>query len=224
MPLLPPGIERPGSTEEISLPCLLAVEGIDPFGFFLSLLKSMGLSGTIEVRNFGGNGDLAARLKALASMSSFQRVRSLGIVRDAETNAAGAFAAVQGALRRAQLPVPRSQAAVAEGPPRVTVFILPDRETPGMIETLCLRAVAGDPVMRCVDEFLTCSRQAGAPLGNETKARFHAFLASRDKPGQPLRHAVAKSYFPLEDAAFQPLREFLQSLKDYQTIEDALVP
>ncbi len=124
-------------------------------------------------------------------------VESIGIVRDAESNPRGAFQSACSALRNAQLPVPPKPRAAAAGSPQVNVLILPDPATPGMLETLCLQAVAQDPVMPCVEEFFRCADQRGVSSpGNPWKARAHAFLSSRPKPdlliGRQRRQAAGR--------------------------------
>jgi hypothetical protein len=45
---------QPGSRTPIRYSTVLVVEGRDLFGFFLPLLKELGLQNQIEVRNGGG--------------------------------------------------------------------------------------------------------------------------------------------------------------------------
>ena len=81
-----------------------------------------------------------------------------------------------------------------------------------MLETLCLAAVTGDPVMPCVETYLECVQQyAAAPPRNLAKAKVQAFLASRDRPGQ-LREAARRGYWPWDDPTFAPMKQFLQAL------------
>ena len=82
-----------------------------------------------------------------------ETVRSLGIVRDAETSAGGAFQSVQSALRNAELPVPDSLAERTDTSPAVTVLILPGDNRQGMLETLLCESFADDPVEDCIDDF-----------------------------------------------------------------------
>ncbi len=128
----------------------------------------------IQIQDFGGIGDLRHFLRALTGTAAFQQntVTSLGIVRDAEDNAADAFRRVQRDLTAARLPVPSVPNQPAGKNPRVSVFILPDNKEPGMLETLCLAAVADDPVMPCIETYLKCVQQhAAAPPQNLPKAK-----------------------------------------------------
>jgi hypothetical protein len=102
---------------------------------------------------------------------------------------------------------------MAPGTPNVCVFILPDCTRPGMLETLCMAAVADDPAIGCVEQFLECvQQQVTAPPSNVDKARLHAFLASRSRPDLRLGEAAEKGHWPWESPALEPLMRFLKEL------------
>ena len=61
----------------------LLVEGKDPLHFFAAFAKHLTLTG-IQMQNFGGVNDLAAFLEAFSTAPGFDKVDSVGIVRDAE--------------------------------------------------------------------------------------------------------------------------------------------
>lgn len=129
---------------------ILVVEGRDEEMFFSALMAHLGLA-DIQILPIGGKTQLRRNLKALKAAPNFTNVVSLGIVRDADTNATSAFQSVCGALRAANLSVPE-QILVATGTsPQVAVMILPNGKDPGMLEDLCLAAAADDSVMPCVE-------------------------------------------------------------------------
>lgn len=128
----------------------LLVEGADAARFFQAFLAALDLSGW-QVHNFGGNSELPGFLKAVALMSGFNDIASLAIIRDAETDPQAAFQSVCAALRKASLAAPGKSSAFSSGRPQVGVFILPDSSSAGMLESICLRAVATDrpsPVLK----------------------------------------------------------------------------
>jgi hypothetical protein len=191
----------------------LVVEGRDAEGFFRALLRELGLSG-IQVQNFGGIGELADFLKALRNTPDFGRiVASLGIVRDAETDPRAAFQSVCSALHNAGLSAPGQPMMPAGGRPQVNVLILPNAATSGMLESVCLASVADDPTIRCVEEYLECvRRETGALPANLPKARLHAFLATRSRPGLRLGEAAEAHYWPWDSQAFDQVKQFLCQL------------
>jgi len=152
-------IPRPPKTEPppvpVSLSKVLLVEGSTPLHFFEALLSELGLHDLVEIRDFGGVRDLRPAVRALASSSEFRRlVKSLGVVRDAETDAKAARQSAEDALAAAGLP---------EGV-ETSVFIPPDNKQPGMIETLCVESVRRDPAFACVEEFFKCLGTQGVDL------------------------------------------------------------
>ncbi len=191
----------------------LLVEGRDAEVFFSALIRSMGMTG-LQVQDFGSIYELQAFLKAFRIAPGFAAtVTSLGIVRDAESDPRAAFNSVRSALRNAGLPTPARPGAAAEGSPRVNVLILPDANSPGMLETLCLQAVVADPVLPCVDSFFACMEEKTGSLPiNMEKARAHAFLASRPKPDLLIGQAANAGYWPWGDPAFDHVKRFLLDL------------
>jgi len=190
----------------------LLVEGRDAQEFFAALLNHLALR-EIQVQNFGGVNQLRGFLKAFRSGPGFARVASLGIVRDAETDPVAAFQSVCSALRSASLPVPTQAMQPVGQNPRVNVLILPDATTPGMLETICLRTVAHDPVIECVTRYFQCvEQQTGRRPGNIDKARVQAFLASRHRPGLLLGQAAHAGYWDLSSPALEHVRQFVQQL------------
>jgi hypothetical protein len=110
----------------------------------------------VEVRNFRGVGDFHAFIAALAATAEFRAlVTSVGVVRDAEDRpAVQARQSVEAALVNAGLTPARNP------PVRTSLFILPDDTNPGMIETLCMEAVRGEPSLAgthgCITDFFVC--------------------------------------------------------------------
>ncbi len=126
--------------QKITAPKLLIVEGRDAEVFLGALLGHVQARG-VQVQDFGGTSELAGFLKALRNTSGLStRVSSLGVIRDAETDAQAAFQSVRSALAAARLPVPSVPNRPTGDNPRVSVFILPDNTSPG-----CWRRFASQP-------------------------------------------------------------------------------
>ena len=113
----------------------LLVEGRDLEGFCSALIQDLGLEG-VEIQNFGGINQLRPFLGAFVKMEDFPHVTSLGVIRDAETDAARALESVRGCLERVELPVPAAVGERADGRPGTAVMILPGNNRAGMLETL----------------------------------------------------------------------------------------
>lgn len=191
----------------------LLVEGRDAERFFAALIKTMGL-GDLQVQNFGGVDELRGFLKALVRNGVFkEKVRSLGIIRDAESNPAAAFQSVTDALRNVGLSVPVQPQSPAGDTRRVSVLILPSADKPGMLETSCLEAITDLPNMKCVEDYFACIQQTvGILPTNLDKAKVHAFLSSMARPHLTFGQSAEAGYWPFDHPVFDPLKKFLIAL------------
>ena len=192
---------------------LLLGEGVDEVRFFNALLKHMGIS-DIQVEQHGGKNNLSPYLKTLATPApGFSAVVSLAVTRDADADPTAAFQSVSYALQAAGLSAPAAHGLNAGANPKVHVFILPDGINPGMLEDLCLAAVAGDLAYPCVDDYFRCVlATATRQPNNKAKAALHAWLASQAVPDKRIGEAAEANYWPWHDPAFLPLIQFLQAL------------
>ena len=199
---------------EIAFAKQLLVEGKDEEVFFGALLAHLGLGAVIQVQDYGGVNELPGFLRQFVVAPNFiQNVDAVGVIRDAETNADGAFQSVRDALGRAGLAVPNAPEVFADARPRVAVMVLPHAAAAGMLETVCLAAVGDDPVMPCVREYLACvARTTSETPSNTDKAMLHAFLSSRQKPDLLLGQAAHAGYFPWASPAFCAMKQFLKAI------------
>jgi hypothetical protein len=196
---------------------VLVVEGPkDDEWFFKALARHLGLLEAIQIIPIYGKTNLRDRLKAIHSASrqdEATEIISLGVVRDADENPAAAFQSVRDALRDAGFPVPEHALTPAGEHPRVTVLILPNEQTPGMVEDFCLKAVENDNARICVEQYFQCLQQQGLSLPrNMSKARVQAFLASKPEPGKRLGEAAEAGYWPWDDQAFDEAKIFLEQI------------
>jgi len=96
----------PKSADPITNSRIVLVEGQDEVVLFTELINYLELS-DIEVRQVGGTkAKMRSSLKALLQISGHELITSLGVVRDADNDAAAAFQSVCDALRAVDLEVP----------------------------------------------------------------------------------------------------------------------
>ena len=210
---MPPATPAEGQLRPAAIrtPIQLLVEGKDGLNWFQALAGHLSLD--IQVQNFGGVTDFRGFLSAFTKMPHFAEVTGIGIVRDAEESAADAFRSVQGALEHSGLPVPTGPGATANGRPSVTVLILPDGRSPGMLESVLGDSIRDTPVGTCIDEFLGCAENvAKCNIRRPQKAFVHAFLSTRPDPHVSVGVAALKGYWDLDHPVLDGLRSFLSAL------------
>ena len=77
---------------------LLLVEGRDDEGLFGALFAHLGGMPEIEIRRYEGKDKFRSYIHTLKMVRGFSAVTSIGIIRDADENAAGAFQSVRDSL------------------------------------------------------------------------------------------------------------------------------
>lgn len=187
--------------------------------FFREFVDELGFRERIQVRTFGSVNALQPYLELFASKAAFKEaVSKLAIVRDAEAQtAAVAFQSICSALKNAKLPAPNAMQRFSMSPLQTGVYVLPDCERSGMLETLCLEAAAEceanstTKLLPCVDEFFGCVGTA-TTFDNLTKARFSAYALARGVVDPQLGRAAQKRILPCNAKAFEKLVAFVQEL------------
>lgn len=188
----------------------LLVEGRDLKGFCEGLTDHLGLQ-NLQIQNFGGVDQLRTFLPVLTKMSDFSRVTSIGVVRDAERDAAAAFRSVQGCLDHAGLSVPTAPDQRSGDDPTITVMILPGENQPGMLETLLCDTFIEEGVSSCIDTFFDCVKELqGQPVRKPYKARARTYLATKPDPHLSIGVAAKRKYWDLDHPVLQPLHKFLR--------------
>jgi len=191
---------------------ILIVEGKDEELFFHSLLGFLSVE-EVQVMPIGGKTRLTENLRALQNATDFDQVVSLGIVRDGNSSPASAFQSVCSSLRTLNLPTPSVLGVSHGNNPRVAVLILPDGQTPGMLEDVCLNSISSEPIMECIDGYFGCIESKGLSLPlNNSKAKVHVFLAAQRETGKRLGEAAEAGYWPFTHQSFTITKEFLQIL------------
>jgi hypothetical protein len=195
----------------------ILVEGRSAEIFFREWIDSTHLKGQIEARDFGSISNLTGYLKLFISQKDFrEKVTAIGIVRDAEEKAPiGAFDSVCASLTAAGVKSPDSVGVYSDGMPRAGVFILPDCESPGMLETLCWSAIQNDSDRihhsKCVDSYLMSLREKNL-IRNEAKARIWAYLAGFGEFEPQLGRSAQAKIWDWNNSVFSKLTSFMNSL------------
>ena len=202
----------PIDSTSIACPIQLLVEGNDPRNFFPAFIQQQYPDYEIQVRNYGGIGELRDYLGGFVKRPDFGYVKNLGLVRDAEHSAQSAFQSVQDALTEVGLSSPRQVAVRSEAHPAVTVLIWPSHDQPGMLETLLCQSFAEDPLTECIDNFFACLDERSVSIKRPDKARARVYLTTKPEAHVSVGVAAQKKYWNLEHAAFAPVHAFIQGL------------
>ena len=208
-----PSMQRP-----IRAPKQLLVEGRTSEIFFREWVETLGLKGKIEVRDFHSLTDLPDFLKVFTGFKEFKEtVESVGIIRDAENKPAmSAFDAVCASLRAVGLACSGKIRNFGVRPKRTGIFVLPDCDQTGMLETLCWAVLETDPKHQqevdCVTAHFQCLGRAGVPIQNPHKAKVWTYLAGRGEFDPQVGRAAQHQVWDWSSPALLSLTGFLRSL------------
>ena len=194
---------------------VLLVEGTDEVNLVSALMNHHfgAAAASVQLVPGGGRTRFRERLSAIKTAGERVSLRALGVVRDADGNARAAWNSVHGAVDHVGLPAPRGHADLADGFPAVGIFIVPDGQAQGALETRCVRSVAETPGGRCVERYLACLRDGDALVSrNRDKSFAHAWLASRRDPMARVGEAAQQGEWNFDHPAFAPLVQFVERL------------
>lgn len=206
---------------------LLLAEGKDELHFLDELLKAINIS-DVQIIDIGGKDKFRPSFPTITALSGFRSVVRLGIIRDAEADAAGTLASVQQSLTENGLTAPQQAGVVlTTGAPRIGIWIMPNNHRAGCIEDLCWDGISEtDPRRGCAEMFMGClgerlEKKASPPdrAANElyfpkqaAKAKLQAYLAGLHEPQRELGRAAEAGVWDLKHSAFADLRNFLAEL------------
>ena len=200
-------------SEKVTSPVVILGEGRDEAELLSVLARHLGLQ--VQCIDCGGSQQFQVRLKVVVKAPGFRQVRSLGVVRDAEANAAGAADSIRNCLRAEGLAVPKGplQRESADDGPDTAFLVVPLGETSGMMEDLILRTFEDQPSWRCQLAFFQCLKDRQIDVaGDNKKRRVQAGLASLTSRhvARNIGDAAHMGLIPPDHQSLSELRDFLQ--------------
>ena len=199
----------------------LLVEGHDEVVFIEAMLEEMGIFQNIQVQDFGGRDRLKTFFEVMiAKPELWGKVESIGVLMDADESFASAFQRVQTVFMNSQ----RLGRSYDESNGRITfndfsvkvsVFISPDHQGSGMLETLLLRSASDKAAVKCMEHYFECLNQNGANEypANEEKAKLQVYMASRKTFPNQIERSIQKKIWDFNSPHFNDIKVFLNSLK-----------
>ena len=195
---------------------LLLVEGKDEVNLLRELIKDCLKDDEqdIQIVDVGSKNNFRRNLMTIKTdIPSGPKLRSIGIIRDADSNAESSFISVCNSLRSVGYEPPSTHAGFSNATPSIGVFIVPDGSQPGAIETLCRRSVAGEAAAKCVDDYMECLTTNNALKSkNPDKTFTHAYLAAMEDPVARVGEGALQKVWDFQSPAFDALSQFVRDL------------
>jgi hypothetical protein len=199
---------------------ILFVEGKDECYFFNYFHKYLGLSG-IQVIDCEGTGNFKTKLQLYVQSDAFKTVKTVGFIRDADSNAENAFASLRKIIKETSdiryLPVPKKPSEIiSDKGLKLGVFIMPNNSGAGMLESLCIETIKNEPVYECVDKFINCFTRLFTEEEKEKfrehKSRIQSYLATRIPIAKSIADGAQKKYWNFDHEGFSEINKFVTEL------------
>lgn len=204
-------------------PHLVLCEGVDAYYFLMWFFVFMKQQDTkfsqFRVYNFGGISELTQYLKIISKLDKFSSVvKSISIIRDAETNASSATQSIQTSFQTRDFAIPNAPHCKAVGngryPNVATGFVLfPDLNgSPqnGTLEDLCLRILKNDDATSVLEQADRALQQYKSQLSCLHKNRLHTYFSfTNDYVSLKIGEAARCHAFSYDGTEITSLKEFL---------------
>jgi len=211
---------KDSKTKAIKAQKILVVEGQDDWCFFKHFLEKKLKIKDVQLIDIGGDGNFLTVLKVLKLSPNFDKVEKIGLIRDTDKDLQKSFKRIKEAIEKGlQYKAPtnmNSWQKDEEHGIKLGVFLLPNNEEKGMLETLCMQSVADDAIMPCLNAYFECMDKVipeNKLPKNIAKARVQAFLASRKTYKSSVGFAAEKGYWNFDAECMQEIKSFLLTFK-----------
>jgi hypothetical protein len=188
---------------------LLLVEGKDDKNFYSNLLNHLGIE-DIQIISINGKGQFSEEINALQLATGFSQVKSIGIIRDADNNANGAFQSLSAILRRNHLHPPDISGQVIEHSGiKIGIFISPDNQNIGAVEDLIIQSINNAEYFGCVENFFMCPHEERLI---SSKAKVQAYLALLEPLANNIGYAAMQNHWNWDHDCFASIKAFMEEL------------
>lgn len=214
------------TNRKILKPNVILCEGRDAQEFLISFLnhadseKSEFLKNDIQVFDFGGNEELQNFVGTLKKMEDFHQIKSMLIVRDAETDATKAEGDICATLEAMELPVPEGACSWKRGEISTAYVLFPScDENPvnGTLEDLCIKIlseVENETIVKEISGFIEKLREEGLrSFPHEFKTKLHTYFSVTDKYiSFKIGEAAKAGAFSWNDEKLLPLKQCIEKM------------
>jgi hypothetical protein len=212
----------------IDRPRILLCEGLGDAQFLKHLIEERQIGdfyitypNQINSTDPAGRDGFTRRLRALKLVRGYEAVTDLVVVSDNDDDPKAKFQRVCELIEAAKgFQVPTEPAQMTRGTPRVGVFMLPQADENGQLETLCLQSCIQQwpEAADCVNQFVTCNPHIAAwEQGKQEKMKMRCLISSicAVDPYTSIPHLWSRPGYdlvPLGHACFTPLADFLRTV------------
>lgn len=196
-------------------PVAVAVEGRDYLYTLLNQIKDDPYLQDVQLWDFkeANNGDFGRWLKLFTTLDGFgDKIRAIGVIQDAEENAASSFQCTAQALRNVGLVPPAQPAETTTGKPAIGILVMPQNSPSGCLEHAMLEARRPDVPLQCAEQYLQCVGVGTKGENWQAKVKVHALIAASDNPAWTLSESIAAGVWDFAKPSLGIMKEFISLL------------
>ena len=173
---------------------ILLVEGQDDKHVVLHIIRRLGLDLDIDIDDGGARGGYSNLRDRIDTTIDEPGVEAVGVMADANDDVTNRWASVTDAARESErlrlasieLPgKPEPEGMIVEGKPRISIWLMPDNQSPGELEDFVAKMIPpDDTVWRLAQKYIDGIPEADRRFaeGKTERAKVHAWLAAREDP------------------------------------------
>lgn len=180
-----------GKTEQFTIPELIEHNGTN-WGDFQQNTHIVDIYETDGIQKL-------LKPETISVHAKVSHMYALGLIVDADDDLNARWEQVKSVCKRAFPNIPKDLPATGlildNSTPRFGVWIMPDNQTSGMMETfLTFLTDTNDPLYQHASQYVDDAKTHNAPYkpSHRDKALIHSWLAVQDEPGNQLHIAVKK--------------------------------
>lgn len=187
---------------------VILVEGLDDGLLVEAICREEGLARAIQILCYSQGGKLGDFLNLLVRNANFGIVKHVGLTRDADNGKDEALKSLESAWERAS----KVLTSLGMDLPLCSFFALPDNQTTGRLENLCLLSPSFPQILKCAQEMYDCALAVATYGIDREKAIVAAYLSMMERGRLQLGTGAQAGSWNLRSEAFGPLRQFLVAL------------
>lgn len=124
-----------------------------------------------------------------------------------------ALRAIYGSVAQTGYTPPSAHAEFSDASPSIGIFIVPDGNESGTIETICRRSIQDEEAAKCVEAYMDCLTAHNALKSSIPDKTFtHAYLAATNDPVARVGEGALQGVWNFQSPAFANLRAFIHNL------------
>jgi hypothetical protein len=209
---------------------LLLVEGDGDREFFKCLLNHIGIY-NIQVAYFGGKDSLTSKngfidelSVALLSRSTVD-IKVVGIILDADSSQVNSRIDKVNTfidkinsrkIKNMSFDKIKKCGEFSKTKTKIGTFIMPDCQSQGMLETLCIRSLNTEPILNCINNYISCVEGILGNLEKIDKRKVQIYIAAKTKDCEEknIGHAINSNMFDLSHNVFDNIKIFLKRMSE----------